>query len=175
MRDLMHAECDLMHADCDLMHADCDLMHADCDLMHADCECMRVLIWPEGMYMSNLAETYSALGRHADALALQERVLDLRRRFLPEDDPEIGEHDVRSDALLFFAPRRIHCDVVFLIGCPVAVMHSLAQKYFSMRKFSDALPKFEMLLEFLRRVRPENDRDIGECDLRGDALHLRSD
>ena len=54
-------------------------------------------------------------------------------------------------------------------------MHSLAQKYFSMRKFSDALPKFEMLLEYLRRVRPENDRDIGECDLRGDALHLRSD
>ena len=58
------------------------------------------LIWLEGMYMCNLAETYSALGRHADALAMQERVLDLWRRFLPENDPEIGEHDVHSDSFL---------------------------------------------------------------------------
>ena len=58
------------------------------------------LIWLEGMYMCNLAETYSALGRHADALAMQERVLDLWRRFLPENDPEIGDHDVHSDSLL---------------------------------------------------------------------------
>ena len=54
-------------------------------------------------------------------------------------------------------------------------MHSLAQKYFSLGKYSDALPKFEMLLEYLRRVRPENDHGIGECDVRSDALHLRSD
>ena len=48
--------------------------------------------------MGNLAQTYYALGRHADALAMQERVLDLKRRFLPEDDPEIGEHDMCSDS-----------------------------------------------------------------------------
>ena len=67
------------------------------NLMNADCEGMRVLIWREGMYMNNLAGMYSALGRHADALAMQERVLDLRRRFLPDNDPEIGDHDVHSD------------------------------------------------------------------------------
>jgi len=48
--------------------------------------------------MGNLAATYSRLGRHMDALAMQERVLDLRRCVLPENHPEIGEH-ARSDAL----------------------------------------------------------------------------
>ena len=44
--------------------------------------------------MSNLAVTYSALGRHDDALAMKERVLEFRRRVLPENDPSIGEGDV---------------------------------------------------------------------------------
>ena len=41
--------------------------------------------------MSNLAGSYSALGRHADALAMQERVVEFRRRVLPENHPDIGE------------------------------------------------------------------------------------
>ena len=41
--------------------------------------------------MNNLAMSYSALGRHADALAMQERVLEFRRRVLPENHPDIGE------------------------------------------------------------------------------------
>ena len=44
--------------------------------------------------MNNLALTYSALGRHDDALAMQERVLELVRRVLPENHPDIGEGDV---------------------------------------------------------------------------------
>ncbi len=43
--------------------------------------------------MSNLANTYGALGRHADALAMKEKVLEFRRRVLPEDHPGIGEVD----------------------------------------------------------------------------------
>ncbi len=43
--------------------------------------------------MSNLAMTYGALGRHADALVLQEKALEFRRRVLPEDHPDIGEVD----------------------------------------------------------------------------------
>ena len=46
-----------------------------------------------GHAMGNLAVTYRALGRHADALALNERVLQFRRRVLPEDHPDIGEAD----------------------------------------------------------------------------------
>ena len=46
--------------------------------------------------MSNLAVTYSHLGRLADALAMQERVLEFNRRVLPEDHPAIGEGHVWS-------------------------------------------------------------------------------
>ena len=44
--------------------------------------------------MGNLASTYSDLGRHDDALAMKERVLEFRRRVLPENHPDIGEGDV---------------------------------------------------------------------------------
>ena len=46
--------------------------------------------------MSNLASTYSDLGRHNEALAMDERVLEFRRRVLPEDHPSIGEGHVWS-------------------------------------------------------------------------------
>ena len=48
--------------------------------------------------MGHLALTYSALGRHKDALAMKERVLELNRRVLPEDHPDIGEGHVWSAA-----------------------------------------------------------------------------
>ena len=44
--------------------------------------------------MNNLAGTYSDLGRHDDALAMQERALEFQRRVLPENHPDIGEDDV---------------------------------------------------------------------------------
>ncbi len=49
--------------------------------------------------MSNLAATYSALGRHADALAMKEQVLEFRRRVLPANHPSIGEGCAWRDAL----------------------------------------------------------------------------
>ena len=48
--------------------------------------------------MGNLAATYSALGRHSDALAMQESVLEFSRRVLPADHPSIGEGHVWSGA-----------------------------------------------------------------------------
>ncbi len=41
--------------------------------------------------MNNLATMYSALGRHADALAMGEKALEFQRRVRPADHPEIGE------------------------------------------------------------------------------------
>ena len=49
--------------------------------------------------MNNLAQTYSALGRHSDALALKEQVLEFRRRVLPANHPSIGEGCAWRDAL----------------------------------------------------------------------------
>ncbi len=41
--------------------------------------------------MCDLAQTYSALGRHADALVIEEQVLEFSRRVLPANHPDIGE------------------------------------------------------------------------------------
>ena len=46
--------------------------------------------------MGSLAATYSNLGRHNEALAMRERVLEFFRRVLPEDHPDIGEGHVWS-------------------------------------------------------------------------------
>ena len=40
--------------------------------------------------MNNLANTYSTLGRHEDALAMQESALEFRRRVLPPRHPDIA-------------------------------------------------------------------------------------
>ena len=48
--------------------------------------------------MNNLAKTYSDLGRHTDALAMKEKVLELQRRVLPADHPDIGEGSMMMDA-----------------------------------------------------------------------------
>ena len=48
--------------------------------------------------MNNLAVSYSALWRHEAALAMNERVLEFRRRLLPENHPDIGEERLRSGA-----------------------------------------------------------------------------
>ena len=47
-----------------------------------------------GDAMSSLAVYYGKLGRQADALELQLKVLEMRRRMLPEDHPLIGASDV---------------------------------------------------------------------------------
>ena len=43
-----------------------------------------------GVAMGNLAAAYSALGRHQDALVMGEKMLEFRRRVLPENHPDIG-------------------------------------------------------------------------------------
>jgi hypothetical protein len=49
--------------------------------------------------MNSLAATFSDLGRHADALAMGEEVLEFQRRVLPPDHPDIGEGCQGRDAL----------------------------------------------------------------------------
>ncbi len=49
--------------------------------------------------MVNLVSTYSALGRHADALAMGEKALEFHRRVRHANHPDIGEGCFGSDAL----------------------------------------------------------------------------
>ncbi len=43
-----------------------------------------------GAVINNIATTYSALGRHQDALVMGEKTLEFRLRVLPENHPDIG-------------------------------------------------------------------------------------
>ena len=43
--------------------------------------------------MSNLAISYSYLGRHEEAVEMQEKTLEFFRRVLPENHPDIGDGD----------------------------------------------------------------------------------
>jgi hypothetical protein len=47
-------------------------------------------------WTATLASMLADQGRHSDALAMRERVLESRRRVLPENHPDIGEELVRS-------------------------------------------------------------------------------
>ena len=49
--------------------------------------------------MTNLASTHYVLGRHADALAMGEQVLEFLRRVLPANHPSIGEGCAWRDGL----------------------------------------------------------------------------
>jgi hypothetical protein len=40
--------------------------------------------------MANLANTYCALKRHQDALAMKKKTLEIQQRVLPENHPSIG-------------------------------------------------------------------------------------
>jgi hypothetical protein len=54
--------------------------------------------------MNNLALTFGALGRHADALAMKKQALEFRRRVLPANHPDTGEGWVACGVtvLMFF-------------------------------------------------------------------------
>ena len=105
--------------------------------------------------MSNLAVTYGDLGRHADALALREQALEFQRRVLPWDHLFIGE----VDRMRRFA--WVHCDA---FGIPGTAMCNLAASFHALGRHADALALWEKVLEFHRRVLPEDHPDIGEVD-----------
>ncbi len=43
-----------------------------------------------GAAMGSLASAYNELGRHQDAVVLKEKTLEIQRRVLPENHPDIG-------------------------------------------------------------------------------------
>ena len=119
-----------------------------------------VFVLRAGLAMGILASTYSALGRHEDALAMNERVLELFRRVLPEDHPDIGEGHVWSGVacVVVIVGRWID---VFVLRAGSA-MSQLASTYSAIGRHEDALAMQEKSLELRRRVLPEDHRHIGE-------------
>jgi tetratricopeptide (TPR) repeat protein len=99
--------------------------------------------------MNNLAVMYGDFGRHHDALALFEKTLEIRRRLLSENDPEIGERSIVF--LVFTLTRSVAGDA----------MNNVANTYKALGRFQEALVLREQTLQLYRRSLPENHPDIG--------------
>jgi hypothetical protein len=62
-----------------------------CDVFFVDLfRCDSLTLSALGSAMNDLAASYTALGRHQDAVAMGEMTLELRRRVLPDNHPDIG-------------------------------------------------------------------------------------
>ncbi len=65
--------------------------------------------------MGNIASSYSDLGMHEKALAMRLRRLELYRRVLRENHPDIGEGHVGSDVFT----RLVDCEGTGFAHCDV--------------------------------------------------------
>ncbi len=115
--------------------------------------------------MNNLASSYFTLNRHAEALALREKVLKLQKEVLKHDDPNVLA-TMSSLANSYAAANRLdealklREDVlkaqkrVLPPGHPdtLATMNNLALSYFNMNRQDEALKLHEEILELRKRL-----------------------
>ena len=109
--------------------------------------------------MSNVAKSFGELGRHEDALVLEERVLEFFRQVLPEDHPYIGESRVHLQV------SSCSCIFTFISSNLIvtgSAMTGLANTYHGLMKHDEALALFQQVLAFRRRILPEDHPEIGE-------------
>jgi hypothetical protein len=119
--------------------------------------------------MGNLAMTYSALAMFDKALPLQQAALQFSRRVLHEGHPRLSERPVGrrvspGTATTFVCFCFCFCGVISLRICSVvgAAMRDLAATYVVLGRRDEALELQQEVLEFNRRVLPEDHPHIGE-------------
>jgi hypothetical protein len=129
-----------------------------------------------GITMGNLAMTYSALAMFDKALPLQQAALQFSRRVLHEGHPRLGERPVgrrvspgtATAFVVCFCFCFCFCGVISLLICSVvgAAMRDLAATYVVLGRHDEALELQQEVLEFNRRVLPEDHPHIGEGGMR---------
>jgi hypothetical protein len=106
-----------------------------------------------GDAMVKLAQTYSLLQRHHDALTLKEEVLQHYRRVLPDNHPDIGA--VVPSSVVDFVGLLFHVAFVLTRFVQDQAMGNLANTYLDLGRLQEALVLHEKSLDFRRRVLPE--------------------
>ena len=100
--------------------------------------------------MVRLAQTYSLLQRHQDALTLKEEVLQHYRRVLPDNHPCIGA--VVPTSVVDFVGLLFHVVFVLTRFAQDQAMGNLANSYLVLGRLQEALVLHEKSLDFRRRV-----------------------
>ena len=105
--------------------------------------------------MSNLANSYSALGRHEEALEMREKSLEFRRRVLPENHPDIG-HRHTSPLIPFY--------LNFIFVYAGLSLYAISHSFFETGNLQRAM---EFVLESLRSLQtalPPGHQDIRNAE-----------
>ena len=112
--------------------------------------------------MNNLATTYYTLGRHADALAMQERVLEFQRRVLPADHPHIGESCEGRDGLR--GEECVACGVVIMMSCFSGLaLYNLSFNYTTSGSLPRALECAREALRIWQASLPPGHEDVADA------------
>ncbi len=106
--------------------------------------------------MTGLSNSYSALGRHNEALAMRESGLEFYRRVLPENHRDIGEGDVRSsDACALL-------NIIFLFTG--TALYNLSSSYEQCDSLPLALECAREALRICRAALPPGHRDVKNAE-----------
>ncbi len=103
--------------------------------------------------MGNLASVYILLERYADALVMQEKVLEFRRRVLPENHPGIGEGHVRSDVSNV-------CLLIVILTFTGLALYNISLNYQRLGKLPRALKCAREALRIWQTSLPPEHEDI---------------
>lgn len=106
-----------------------------------------------GSSLYNLGNLYGKLGRHHEALELEEKALELRKRIHPENHPAIGSRCCQNWQ---------HVCVTHAAG---DAMNNVAGTLAELGRHAEAVELFEKTLAFRQRILPENHPDIGDLVL----------
>ena len=103
--------------------------------------------------MSNIGDKLCVLDQRQDALKFFQEALEVKRRVLPDNDPDIGGY--REAVIASY--------VSFAIMCLVSGhhMHIIAFTLRELGRNNDALVLQEEVVDFYKRVLPHNDPRIG--------------
>jgi hypothetical protein len=124
-----------------------------------------IMCFVSGGHMHGIAAILRELGRHHQALVLQEEAVNFYKRVLPHNDPRIGTVAQCSACHPDFA---VFCNDVMLCFVTIrndamtgSAMHDLGRVYGALNRHTDALIVREKTLEFRRLYLPENHPHTG--------------
>jgi tetratricopeptide (TPR) repeat protein len=135
-----------------------------------------------GMIMGNIAGSFSLLGRHREALALEQKTLEFRRRVLPESHSDIGASYIKvslsqrqagdfhralenaREGLRIFQATLLPSNPFIeqaraLVG---ALMGKIASTYNELGRLQEAVALQEKSLEEMRLCFPDNHPQYAE-------------
>jgi hypothetical protein len=105
--------------------------------------------------LSDIGQKLCCLDQNQDALKFFQQALEVLRRALPENDPDIGGYQAVT------VPNAFYPIVTIICLASGRHMHAIAAILRELGRYNDALVLQEEVVGFYKRVLPPNDPRIG--------------